>query len=71
MGWNTSNLRLTYNAKFTNVIFGSHITECTEKIVRRSKCNKTIYRDENAVLDIVKAGVRFAPKGLLNEAVTK
>jgi transposase len=28
-------------------------------------------RDENAALNIVTAGVRFAPKGLLSEAMVK
>jgi len=54
----------------TCAICGSSITECTERKVYCHKCNRTVDRDENAALNIVKRGVRFAPDGLArNEAV--
>jgi putative transposase len=50
---------------------GSEISECTERKVYCHKCNRIVDRDENAALNIVKAGVRFAPKGLASEAMVK
>lgn len=53
----------------TCAMCGSEITECTERKVYCLKCDRIVDRDENAALNIVRAGVRFAPKGLLNEAM--
>jgi len=50
---------------------GSSIIECTERKVYCPKCNRTVDRDENAALNIVKRGVRFAPVGLAGEAMVK
>jgi putative transposase len=55
----------------TCAICGSEISECTERKVYCHKCNKIADRDENAALNIVRAGVRFAPKGLAGEAMVK
>ena len=55
----------------TCAICGSEISECTERKVYCHKCNRIVDRDENAALNIVKAGVRFAPKGLASEAMVK
>lgn len=52
-------------------ICGSTISECTERKVYCHECNRLMDRDENAALNIVTAGVRFAPKGLLSEAMVK
>ncbi|MCJ7630848.1 transposase [Candidatus Bathyarchaeota archaeon] len=53
----------------TCAICGSEITECAERKVYCHKCNKIMDRDENAALNIVKRGVRFAPSGFAEEAV--
>ena len=55
----------------TCAICGSSVTECTERKVYCCQCNKIFDRDENAALNIVKRGVRFAPDGLLSEAMVK
>ena len=55
----------------TCAICGSQITECTERKVYCHKCNRTVDRDENAALNIVKRGVRFAPIGFAGEAMVK
>jgi len=55
----------------TCAICGSQISECTERLVYCRKCNRTVDRDENAALNIVKRGVRFAPVGLAGEAMVQ
>ena len=53
----------------TCAICGSDISECTERKVWCGKCQRLSDRDENAALNIVKAGVRFAPKGKVSEVM--
>lgn len=53
----------------TCAMCGSPITECTERKVYCHKCNRTVDRDENAALNIVKRGLRFKPVGFVGEAV--
>jgi putative transposase len=55
----------------TCAICGSFITECAERKVYCHKCNRTVDRDENAALNIVQRGVRFAPVGPAGEAMVK
>lgn len=55
----------------TCAICGSHVTKCAERKVYCPKCDRTVDRDENAALNIVKRGVRFAPFGLAGEAMVK
>lgn len=50
-------------------ICGSEISECMERKVWCGKCQRLVDRDENAALNIVRAGVRFAPKGFAGEAM--
>jgi putative transposase len=50
-------------------ICGSAITECTERQVYCHKCNRLVDRDENAALNIVRAGLRFSLKGATGEAM--
>ena len=52
-------------------ICGSPITECIERKVWCGRCQKLVDRDENAALNIVKRGVRFAPIGFACEAMVK
>ncbi len=55
----------------TCAMCGSIISECIERKVYCHKCNRLIDRDENAALNIVKTGVRFAPEGFAGEAMVK
>ena len=50
-------------------ICGSQITECAERKVYCPKCDKLMDRDENAALNIVRAGLRFGLKGEAFEAM--
>jgi len=50
-------------------VCGSKIVECTERQVYCSKCKRVMDRDENAALNIVRAGLRFSLKGATGEAV--
>jgi putative transposase len=47
----------------------SQIVECTEGKVYCPHCKRTMDRDENAALNIVKRGLRFKPIGLACEAM--
>jgi putative transposase len=53
----------------TCAICESKILECTERKVYCHVCNRTVDRDENAALNIVKRGLRFKPVGFAGEAV--
>jgi putative transposase len=54
----------------TCAICGCELAECGERKVYCPRCIRVVDRDENAALNIVKRGVRFAPDGLArNEAV--
>ena len=50
-------------------ICGCEVSECTERKVYCFKCNRLMDRDENAALNIVRAGVRFALKGEASEVM--
>jgi putative transposase len=52
-------------------ICGSQVIECAERKVFCPKCEKLVDRDQNAALNIVKAGLRFSLKGEVNEAVKR
>ncbi len=82
--YNELQRQIEYKAKWENIsifyvqpartsstcaICGSEITECAERKVWCPKCQKLTDRDENAALNIVKRGVRFAPVGLAFETV--
>lgn len=50
-------------------VCGSEIVECIERQVYCPRCNHVVDRDENAALNIVRAGLRFSLKGATGEAV--
>lgn len=50
---------------------GSPITECAERNVYCSHCNRLMDRDENAAYNIVQRGLRFKPDGFASEAMVK
>ncbi len=50
-------------------ICGCKVSECTERKVYCPRCNRVVDRDENAALNIVMAGARFALKGGAGEAM--
>ena len=50
-------------------ICGSKIVECAERQVYCPKCGRLVDRDENAALNIVRAGLRFSLKGVAGEAM--
>jgi putative transposase len=52
-------------------ICGSLIIECAERKVYCPKCDRLMDRDQNAALNIVRAGLRFRLKGSAGEAMVK
>lgn len=49
----------------------SSILECAERKVYCHKCGRLVDRDENAALNIVRAGLRFSLKGVAIEAMKR